>query len=144
MGDIIIDMSNKIIPTKVFVNRTVDNIETQKLQFTLDKDVHLRTETGATIVFFGRDIDGNNVEVEMPISIEDLKDALDKFFWYLYDERKIDIEMQESKIDLIITHHEIQEYISTIIATDFHNQSLPLPKNDNHQTFLFHVNIGIE
>lgn len=79
MGDIIIDMSNKIIPTKVFVNRTVDQIETQKLQFTLDRDVHLRTETGANITFFGRDRAGNSVEVEMPISINDLKEVLEEF-----------------------------------------------------------------
>lgn len=81
MGDIIVDMSNKVIPAMVSVERRVDNIETQMLHFTLDGDAWLRTETGNSIGIFGRDKNGNTIEVELPISIHDLKEALkDKRF----------------------------------------------------------------
>ena len=79
MGDIIVDMSDKVIPVKVSVERRVDDIETQMLHFTLDGDAWLRTETGETLGIFGRDRDGNTVEIDLPISIKELKEALEAF-----------------------------------------------------------------
>jgi hypothetical protein len=79
MGDIIIDMSGRVIPTKVIINRKIDEIETQKLEFNLVRDVHLGTEIGESVVLFGRDRDGNSIEVEIQISVDELKEALEKF-----------------------------------------------------------------
>ncbi len=80
MGDIIFDLSSDIkIPTKVFIERNVDDIEKQKLHFTLDSTSTLGSETGNCITFFGRDRKGNTVELVMDISIEELRDALERF-----------------------------------------------------------------
>jgi hypothetical protein len=80
MGDIIFDANNhNKMPTKVFIERNVDDIEKQKLQFTLDSTSTLVTETGNCITFFGRDKKGNTIELIMDISVEELKKALKRF-----------------------------------------------------------------
>ena len=80
MGDIIFDASNgNKMPTKVFIERNVDDIEKQKLYFTLDSTSTISTETGSCITFFGRDRKGNTVEFVMDISVEELKEALERF-----------------------------------------------------------------
>lgn len=76
MGDIIKDLSGRI--PSIYIERRIDNIEIQKLRFDLAKESWLSTETGYTIILFGRDKDYNTVEVEIPITIDELKDALDK------------------------------------------------------------------
>jgi len=80
MGDVIFDINcgNKM-PTKVFIERNVDDIEKQKLNFTFDSTSYLGTETGSCITFFGRDRMGNTIELLMDISVEELKEALEKF-----------------------------------------------------------------
>lgn len=77
MGDIIIDMKGRM-PTSVFIDRRIDDIETQKLQFTLTKESCLSTETGNSITLSGTDDDFNRVEVRIDVSIEELKKALEK------------------------------------------------------------------
>jgi hypothetical protein len=80
MGDIIFDASNcNKMPTRVFIERNVDDIEKQKLQFILDSTSTLVTETGNSITFFGRDRKGNTVELIMDISAKELKKALERF-----------------------------------------------------------------
>ncbi len=81
MGDIIVDFGNNphLGKPTVHIERRVDDIETQKLHFTHGKDSWLATETGNSIHLFGRDDIGNTVEVEIPISVEELKEALDKY-----------------------------------------------------------------
>ncbi len=78
MGDIIIDMGKKM-PTRVFIERIVDDIEKQELHFNLDSISTLGTETGSCITFFGKDRKGNTVELVMDISVEELNDALRRF-----------------------------------------------------------------
>lgn len=80
MGDIIFNISNgKKMPTKVFIERNIDDIEKQKLYFILDSTSYISTETGSCITFFGRDRKGNVVELIMDISVEELKEALERF-----------------------------------------------------------------
>ena len=76
MGDIIKDLSGRI--PSIYIERRIDNIETQKLRFDLTRETWLGTETGDTIRLFGHDKDYNTIEVEIPISIIELKDALEK------------------------------------------------------------------
>lgn len=76
MGDIIKDLSDRIL--SIHIERRVDDIETQKLRFDLIKESWLGTETGDSIHLFGRDKDNNTIEVEIPISIVELNDALEK------------------------------------------------------------------
>jgi hypothetical protein len=78
MGDIILDISKKM-PTGVFIERNVDDIEKQKLHFILDSTSVLGTETGSCITFFGKDRKGNTVEIIIDLSIEELKEALARF-----------------------------------------------------------------
>ena len=77
MGDIIKILSGRI-PPSIYIERRIDNIETQKLKFNLTKESWLSTETGDSIRLFGRSEDCNIIEVEIPISIIELKDALEK------------------------------------------------------------------
>lgn len=80
MGAIIFDAINcNKMPTRVFIERNVDDIEKQKLTFTLDSTSNLVAETGSCITFFGRDRKGNTVELVMDISVEELKKALKRF-----------------------------------------------------------------
>ncbi len=80
MGKIILDLSGVIkMPTQVFIERNIDDIEKQKLQFILNSTSTLQTETGSCIIFFGRDRKGNTVEIIMDVSIEELKEALERF-----------------------------------------------------------------
>ena len=80
MGDIIFDTNDRNkIPTKVLIERNIDDIEKQKLQFTLDSTSSISTETGSCITFFGRDRMGNTIELIMDVSIEELKEALKRF-----------------------------------------------------------------
>lgn len=76
MGDVIKDLSSRRLV--VSIERRVDDIEIQKLRFDLTKEAFLGTESGNSIHLFGRDEDYNTVEVEIPISIIELKVALDK------------------------------------------------------------------
>ena len=78
MGDIIFDIGKKM-PTRVLIERFIDDIEKQELHFTLDSTSTLGTETGSCITFFGKDRKGNTVELVMDISVEELKDALKRF-----------------------------------------------------------------
>ena len=79
MGKIFVDFSNRMTgKPSIFIERTVDEHETQKLRFTLEKNSWLGTETGDAIHLFGKD-NGNTIEVHIPISVRDLKEALDEF-----------------------------------------------------------------
>ena len=60
----------------IYIERRIDDIEMQKLTFHLTNDSWLSTETGDSIRLFGRDENGNTVEVEIPISINELKESL--------------------------------------------------------------------
>lgn len=75
MGKIIVNFKNKMKPS-IFIKRNVDKHETQELRFIPDGECWLKTETGNNIELFGRDDDGNTIEVLIPISIEELKEAL--------------------------------------------------------------------
>lgn len=80
MGKIIVDFSNSMIgKPRVFIERRVDEHEIQKLNFSHDRDSCLSTETGLNISLFGRDEDGSIIEVSIPISVEELKNALDEY-----------------------------------------------------------------
>lgn len=76
MGTIIKDLSGK--RSLIFIERRVDDIETQKLTFSLTNGAWLSTDTGDSIRLFGRDENYNTVEVEIPISINELKESLEK------------------------------------------------------------------
>lgn len=76
MGDIIKYLRG--IPS-IYIERRIDNIETQKLKFNLTKESWLGTDTGYNIRLFGRNEDCNIIEVEIPISIAELKDVLEKY-----------------------------------------------------------------
>ncbi len=78
MGDIILDIKNKM-PTRVIIERNIDDIEKQILNFTLDLTSTLSTETGNCITFFGKDRKGNTVELIMDVSVEELKEAVERF-----------------------------------------------------------------
>jgi len=78
MGDIIIDLRTDKMPTQVFIDRRVDDVEIQKLQFTLDKESYLSTETGNFVTLSGRDENDNRIEVRMDVTIDELKEALEK------------------------------------------------------------------
>ncbi len=80
MGDIIVDFSNRMTgKPSIYIERIVDKHETQKLSFNHNKDSWLATETGDSIHLFGREEDMNIIEVEIPISIRDLKEALEEY-----------------------------------------------------------------
>jgi len=76
MGDIIKDLRGR--RPSIFIERRVDDIETQKLNFSLTNDARLSTETGDSIRLFGRDEYYNTIEVEIPISVTELKEALER------------------------------------------------------------------
>lgn len=76
MGDIIKNLNGRI--PSIRIERRIDNIETQKLKFDLVRESWLSTETGDSIRLFGRDEDYNTIEVEIPISVAELKDVLNK------------------------------------------------------------------
>ena len=73
MGDIIKYVSGI---TSIYIERRVDKTETQKLRFDLTES-WLGTETGNSIRLFGRN-DASTIEIEIPISISELKEALEK------------------------------------------------------------------
>lgn len=73
MGDIIKNLSNRI--PSIYIERRVDNIETQKLKFDLTIESWLSTDDGYNIRLFGRN-DNCSAIVEIPISIAELKDAI--------------------------------------------------------------------
>jgi hypothetical protein len=81
MGDILVDFGKDSTLGKpsVYIERRVDDVETQKLHFRHDKDSWLSTETGNSIHLFGRDEFGNTIEVEIPIGVRKLKEALDRY-----------------------------------------------------------------
>lgn len=80
MGDIIFDTNSAgKIPTKVLIERNIDDIEKQRLNFTFDSTSHLGTETGSCITFFGKDRKGNTIELVIDVSVEELKKALERF-----------------------------------------------------------------
>lgn len=79
MGHIIYEFGSSKLKPVIHIERRVDKIETQKLQFRHDKDSYISTEGGNSISLFGRDINGNVIEVDIPISIEELKEALIKY-----------------------------------------------------------------
>ena len=76
MGVIIKDLGGR--RPSIYIERRVDDIETQKLTFSLTNDAWLSTDTGDSIRLFGRDENYNTVEVEIPISISELKKSLEK------------------------------------------------------------------
>lgn len=75
MGIIIKDLSGR--RPSIFIKRRVDDIEAQELIFSLT-DAWLGTDTGNSIRLFGRDENYNTIEVEIPISISELKESLEK------------------------------------------------------------------
>jgi hypothetical protein len=76
MGRIIYEFGSSKLKPVIHIERRVDEIETQKLQFRHEKDSYIGTEGGNSISLFGRDINGNIIEVDIPISPEELKEAL--------------------------------------------------------------------
>jgi len=76
MGTIIKNLSGR--RPSIFIERRVDDIETQKLTFRLTNEAWLSTDTGDNIRLFGRDENYNTIEVEIPISITELKESLEK------------------------------------------------------------------
>ena len=72
MGVIIKNLSGR--RPSIFIERRVDDIETQKLTFNLTNEAWLSTDTGDSIRLFGRDENYNTIEVEIPISINELKE----------------------------------------------------------------------
>jgi hypothetical protein len=76
MGSIIYEFGPSKLKPIIHIERRVDEIETQKLQFIHEKDSFIGTEGGNIISLFGRDRNGNIIEVEIPISPEELKEAL--------------------------------------------------------------------
>jgi hypothetical protein len=79
MGHIIYEFGSSKLKPMIHIERHVDEIETQKLQFRHEKDSYIGTEGGNSISLFGRDINGNIIEVDIPISPEELKEALIKY-----------------------------------------------------------------
>lgn len=75
MGVVIKDLKGR--GSSIYIERRVDNVEIQKLTFSLN-DAWLGTETGNSIRLFGHDNEYNTIEVEIPISISELRDSLDK------------------------------------------------------------------
>ena len=75
MGTIIKNLGGR--RPAIYIERRIDDIEIQKLAFYLTNDSWLSTETGDSIRLFGRDENGNTVEVEIPISIDELKESLE-------------------------------------------------------------------
>ena len=87
MGTIIKNLGGR--RPAIYIERRIDDIEIQKLTFHLTNDSWLSTETGDSIRLFGRDENGNTVEVEIPISISELKESLGILEWrYLNDKMK--------------------------------------------------------
>lgn len=76
MGTIIKNLCGR--RPSIFIERRVDNIETQKLTFRLTNDAWLGTDSGNNIRLFGHDENYNTIEVEIPISITELKESLEK------------------------------------------------------------------
>ncbi len=76
MGDILKYLRG--IPS-IYIERRIDNIETQKLRFDLTNESWLSTETGDSIRLFGRNQECNVIEVEIPISVSELKEALERY-----------------------------------------------------------------
>ena len=77
VGYIIYEFSS-LKPT-IYIERQVDEIEMQKLRFRHDKDSWISTEGGNSLSLFGRDTNGNIIKVDIPISPEELKEALEKY-----------------------------------------------------------------
>jgi hypothetical protein len=75
MGDIIHQFTTSDKP-RIFVRRIVDDTEEQRLTFRHKTDSWITTETGNSITLYGRGEDGGEIEVYIPISVEDLRDAL--------------------------------------------------------------------
>ncbi len=78
MGKIIFDFDRSKGRPFIYIKRRIDDIETQELRITLSEDAFLGTESGNHISLHGKDENYNSVEVEMPISIEELKKALEE------------------------------------------------------------------
>ncbi len=76
MGKIIFKFDGKSGKPFIYIKRSVDNIETQEIRMTLSNDAFLSTESGYNINLSGKDKDYNIVEINIPISIEELKEAL--------------------------------------------------------------------
>lgn len=77
MGDIIYQFIG--MKPSVHIERSVDRIETQKLRLVMNTEAWLATETGDSVRIFGRDEDCNTIEVQIPISAEELKEALERY-----------------------------------------------------------------
>lgn len=77
MGYLIYEFTS--LKPAIYIERQVDEIETQKLRFRHDKDSWISSEGGNSLSLFGRDVNNNIIEVEIPISPEELKEALEKY-----------------------------------------------------------------
>ncbi len=79
MGDILVDFGKRMKPM-VHIERRVDEVETQKLSFVLGGfETVLGTETGESFWLHGNDRKGNRVEIEIPIPVRELRDALSEY-----------------------------------------------------------------
>ncbi len=82
MGDIIYKFEDHEKPT-IHIKRRVDDHEIQELHFsfhgTPGPDAWIVTETGNRIELFCKDTDGNIVHVDIPISVDDLFNALKRY-----------------------------------------------------------------
>ncbi len=76
MGYLIYEFTS-LKPT-IYIERHIDEIETQKLRFRYDKDSWITSE-GNSLSLFGRDANDNIIEVEIPVSPEKLKEALEVY-----------------------------------------------------------------
>ena len=79
MGDILYKFEG--FKPQLHIERRVDRIEKQELNmsFTTGHDSRISTETGNQIIIFCRDEDGNMMEVDLPVSVKELKEALENY-----------------------------------------------------------------
>ncbi len=80
MGDII-HMFEGFDKPRVYIKRRIDRIETQELHmnFMHGHNSWLSTETGNQLSLHCVDEDGNTLDVDIPISVGQLKEALEKY-----------------------------------------------------------------
>ena len=79
MGKVIFKFNQNSGKPFIYIKRRIDGIETQEIRMTLSNDVSINTETGNYISINGKDEHCNIVEINLPISIEELKNYLNNY-----------------------------------------------------------------
>ena len=80
MGDILYVFKDYNKP-QLHIKRRIDKIETQELNMSFIHGFRswLSTETGEQLRLFCEDEDGNTMEVNIPVSVRELKEVLEKY-----------------------------------------------------------------